>query len=120
MARLDTTDPEACWPWPGAKDTGGHGQVRDETGRLVMVHRVVYENQVGPVPGAILHHRETCPKSCANPGHLSPMTKADHSRLHATRETCAKGHPFDGRTKKQRTCSICRRASWRRWKSRQT
>lgn len=118
LARVDTTDPDACWLWQGPPSGSGHGQVRSN-GRLEMVHRVVWEALVGPIPDEVLHHRETCPKRCVNPAHLTPMSSAAHSTHHSTRDTCSKGHPFDTSDARQRICSICRRDRWRRWKQRQ-
>lgn len=120
MAKVEKT--ATCWVWTGATDSGGHGQIRGEDGRLQMVHRVAWEALVGPIPaGHDLHHRETCPKVCIRPEHLTPKTHEDHARDHQAEKThCAKGHPFDTRDRRQRVCSICRRDRWRAWKARQT
>lgn len=111
-----------CWIWTGSVDTGGHGQIRDNQGRLQMVHRVAWEDLVGPIEeGHVLHHLDDCStKRCVRPDHLESKTHADHSRDHQNEKThCAKGHPFDTRDRRQRVCSICRRDRWRAWKARQ-
>lgn len=121
MQRVDTSDPDACWLWPGALDTGGHGIAKDSDGRLVGVHRAVYEHDVGPIPPGHDVHHECRARPCVNPCHLIALSRADHRSVHAAeRTTCPSGHPYDGRNSTQRLCSTCRRAAWRRWKARQT
>lgn len=63
-----------CWLWGGNWNSGNHyGKVR-WNGRCCVVHRVVYEALVGPIPrGLILDH--TCRvRWCCNPAHLEPVT----------------------------------------------
>lgn len=89
-----------CLVWDGTVNAWGYGVVSYE-GRHRMVHRLVYETLVGPVPERmILHH--TCENTlCANPEHLVAMRQSEHSRIHNTgrpgrRKThCVHGHEMD-------------------------
>jgi hypothetical protein len=109
-ARVEKT--ETCWLWTGFQKANGHGQI--QLGRrgagLRGAHVVAWEAVNGPVPpGHVLHHICETP-ACVRPDHLTPMTRAEHARLHAyARTTCRRGHPFDGwkPNGKHRTCSIC-------------
>jgi len=65
-----------CWLWQGRVEPGGHGQfTRDD--KVLRVHRVVWEENNGPVPdGSIVAH--TCGvRSCCNIDHMFLMTVAD-------------------------------------------
>lgn len=72
-----------CWVWQLATHADdGHGRI-DVGGRLLLAHRVYYEQKHGPLPhGLHLHHRCEMP-SCVNPDHLEPMTPAAHRREHS-------------------------------------
>jgi hypothetical protein len=75
-------DPETgCWLWTG--------RLRNKYGvtpTSLPVHRVVWEDLIGPIPpDYVLHH--TCPnKHCANPAHLELMTASEHSQCHTDSE----------------------------------
>jgi hypothetical protein len=66
-----------CWEWQGAKLKAGYGQTRVGT-KNMLVHRVVYEHTVGPIPdGMVVMH--TCDNpSCCNPNHLRLGTQQDN------------------------------------------
>lgn len=80
-----TEDDRGCWVWPGGT-VNGYGRITDERGAVVRsytTHRVVYEALVGPIPDGIELHHRCLNKRCVRPGHLWPMTKADHAAYHA-------------------------------------
>lgn len=67
-ARLDRSDPDACWPWPSAPD-GGYGRIKF-LGEYEGTHRIAYRLTHGPIPdGMYVCHRCDNPP-CANPAHL--------------------------------------------------
>ena len=109
----------ACWIWLGTTDDRGYGRftVKNSPRKVMRAHRFSYEDLVRPLrTKEILHH--TCANAnCVNPDHLRPMMQGDHARSHLAglirKETCAKGHPFDGHNGRQRTCSICLRSNAR-------
>lgn len=71
-----------CWVWIGSDSGNGYGKV-SISGRMRMVHRVMYECLVGVIPdGLVLDHRCRV-RSCCNPDHLEPVT---------IRENTMRGH----------------------------
>jgi hypothetical protein len=117
-----------CWEWTRATSKGygvvGRGS---RSAGLEQAHRAVWMLLVGPIPdGLILDHlcRNTL---CCNPDHLEPVTPAVNkargygmSVLHSMRDTCAQGHPKDGRLGARggkathRYCKTCARRNSRR------
>ena len=68
-----------CWQWNGQKQSSGHGQMSVD-GKLVGIHRLVYEKLVGPIPPG-LHIDHLCRNpSCLNVEHMEPVTKGENSR----------------------------------------
>ena len=106
-----------CWLWLGGTATKGHGQIRDDGGRLEQVHRLTWAEAHGPIPdGHDVHH--VCEvKTCVRPSHLMLLEHGEHARRHIlAKQTCKFGHPLDivvaashTRSGTQRGCSICRR-----------
>jgi hypothetical protein len=103
--------------------------------RLRTVHRVLYEELVGPVPDGmqldhLCHTRDrTCAggitclhRRCANLGHLEPVTRQENIRRGQTRAGrqsrqthCKRGHILAGSNLKPnragfRICRSCRRS----------
>jgi hypothetical protein len=127
LASRIAVDESGCWLWTGAVTAAGYGQIElRENGqrRPWLAHRLVAKLLGYPL-GENMHHRETCPKRCVHPEHLTPMTVADHASHH-TDEFCKAGHPLadamivkrgNGRT--SRMCRQCmsdrarkRRENW--------
>lgn len=110
-------DESGCWLWTGALRKDGYGQIelpRDGDGKRTcwLAHRLV-AHLLGFALGENMHHRETCPKRCVNPEHLTPLTVAEHAAGHVD-EFCGRGHPMadarvvtrpDGSTTRQ--CRVC-------------
>lgn len=103
-----TSDPNGCWLWTGAKNSGpggGYGIIFireewDEDGKRKQifgrVHVVVYANEVGPVPpGAVVDHvwRRGCRnRHCCNPAHLEAIGVVENT--------------FRGREKNEHYCKV--------------
>lgn len=71
-----------CWIWHGGKSgnhSASYGAAQVE-GKVLKVHRVVYEMVRGQVPkGLVLDH--LCQtRLCANPNHLEPVTQKENVR----------------------------------------
>lgn len=76
--------PDACWLWQASCQSAGYGQVMVD-GRAWLVHRWVYEQEIGPIPAGHevdhLCHDDTCDqpgsscphRRCANPRHLAAV-----------------------------------------------
>jgi hypothetical protein len=104
-----------CWIWPHGKSAAGYGRTEG-----IYVHRLAYEQWVGPIPeGMAIHHR--ChTRACFNPEHLEAVTSKEHAWKHAKTEadTCPQGHPYTSENLKvrqngKRECRICHRESQR-------
>lgn len=122
--------PSGCWEWTGArtKRTNGYGQVRWR-GRRRVVHQVVYELLVGPIPdGKTLDHVRTrgcVTRLCACPEHLEPVTmqenilRGDGMAARRARQTmCLRGHLLSGTNLRitnagSRRCLACKRENER-------
>lgn len=75
-------EPDACWPWKGAKGDKGYGRFKIE-GRLFLTHRVAYHLKHGPIPPSHHYHgtvvMHTCDNpSCCNPAHLRVGRQQDN------------------------------------------
>lgn len=125
-AKVDKT--ETCWLWTGSTRHGGYGAIRSGTTprRWRPVHRVAYEQLVGPVPeGLVLDH--LCrQRLCVRPDHLEPVTLRVNilrgtgwGARNAAKTHCPSGHLYDTITYNGwRRCSICWKASVRRYQAR--
>ena len=70
--------PIGCWLWRGARTDSGYG-VLWFSRRLNKVHRLAYEEWVGPIPkGLIVRHRCDV-RECINPEHLETGTHLDNT-----------------------------------------
>jgi hypothetical protein len=115
-----------CIIFTGYLSKKGYGQVREGGpggGRMMWVHRLVYELVVGPIPdGLTLDHIQPLCKSkaCVNVDHLEPVTNQENTRratvIRATTH-CRHGHEFTeentrrykpkGRAAEVRLCRKC-------------
>jgi hypothetical protein len=75
---------DECWLWTGATNDKGYGFAWMD-GRSVRVHRVVFEQENGPIPLGFepLHSCDNPP--CCNPGHLVLGTHAQNVADMATK-----------------------------------
>lgn len=113
---------DGCWIWHGlrTKSPRRYGSLRI-LGHEHKVHRVAYTLLVGPIPEGMELDHLCRVKLCVNPTHLEPVTHWENGlrsdgliARRARQITCIHGHPFDGHNGWQRTCSICRRATYER------
>lgn len=125
-----------CWVFHGSRLPAGYGKIGSDggrAGRMVLVHRLMYETFVGPIPdGHDIDHlcRNT---SCCNPIHLEAVTRqtnvergigwrngVEAAALSAKSEThCSHGHEFTVENtylyttksgERKRFCRACRAA----------
>jgi hypothetical protein len=118
-------DENGCWIWQRAISKNGYAQqVRD--GRQQGVHRLFYEDFIGPIPDGLQLDHLCRVRACVNPGHLEPVTCGENLRRspltlagqNAVKTHCAKGHPFDEANtyitaKGNRQCRRCQRETMR-------
>lgn len=82
--------PDGCWIWQGGTNGKGYGQISVD-GSLRVVHRVVAEEVLGPIPAGSYVRRRCEVKGCVNPDHLFvtephtvPRSKTANDRHHDT------------------------------------
>jgi hypothetical protein len=68
-----------CLIWQGAR-VGDYGYV-NVLGTNQAVHRIAYEQKVGPIPAGYDIHHVCGRKPCCNPAHLKAVSRAQHIRL---------------------------------------
>lgn len=87
-----TISPDGCHLWTRGLNRDGYGIFDMKSGSR-LVHRIMYEAPVGPIPpGHEAHH--TCPnRHCANPEHVRIIVKKEHRPLHRSSH-CGKGHAY--------------------------
>ena len=121
--RIDATGD--CWEWTGYRNPSGYGCVG--VGYIVvLVHRLVWETLVGPIPeDKNLDHLCRNPP-CCNPDHLEPVTHTvnvqrgvSHNR---NKTRCTKyGHPLSGdnlyvnTVTGSRQCRACQKENIDNW-----
>lgn len=118
---------DGCRVWQRSTTTNGYGQIRID-GRLVKVHRVVYEMQVGPIPPGMQIDHLCRVRACCEPTHMEVVTNRENvlrgigpTARNAAKTHCLRGHPFSGNNLRiassGRKCRTCERlrltAAWR-------
>lgn len=133
LDRIDDSSDDGCWPWTGPLDRDGY-PVAKIGGRQRRVHRVIYEEFVGPIPAGHTidhecHNRDPnchggpCPhRACCRFGHLVVRTLVDNQHsspwTNASRTTCREGHPLDQVHGGRRRCGECRARQSREYRAR--
>lgn len=96
-----------CILWRGAKNPKGYGLIREGArgSRMLRVHRVAWELQVGPIPdGLQIDHvkaRGCRHRNCVNLAHLEPVTlrenirRGDVGKWRLAITHCPRNHPYD-------------------------
>lgn len=131
LERHIVREPEGCWIWTAATRTGygvTHvGSRTDGSRRYVMVHRLLYEHLVGPIPEGLDLDHLCRVRACVNPAHLEPVTRQENllrgvglTAQKAAQTHCVNGHPFDEanthiRSNGTRSCRVCGRERQRRY-----
>lgn len=99
------------------------------SGKIITLHRLVYEHRRGPIPDGLVLDHLCLNKSCCNPDHLEAVTNAENilrgtsaAAWFARRTHCDAGHPFFGSNlyiepdTGARRCRECRRIKARQWR----
>jgi hypothetical protein len=76
-AKVDKRGPDECWPWLGAKNQRGCGQIRAD-GKLAVAPKIAWELAHGPMQRGMsaLHRCDNPP--CCNAAHIFPGTQSDN------------------------------------------
>ena len=113
-----------CWLWTAALGADGYGRIGvgsalDGSRAVALVHRLAYEDLVGPIPDG-LHIDHLCRvRACVNPLHLEPVTLAENNRRAQAAAIppahCPNGHEYaaenTGRRGTARFCRTCKRVA---------
>lgn len=109
---------EDCWLWAGPL-ANGYGRLYSGKHDSYPAHKVLYEEQNGPVPDGLELDHLCRVRVCINPEHLEAVTHAENlaRRTNIIKEFCKRGHRFTPdsvRTQKdpvsgkiRRQCKIC-------------
>lgn len=62
-----------CRVWTGTRDSCGYGKIGVK-GKKLMVHRVAYELEVGPIPPGLFIDHICHNRACIRPSHLQSVT----------------------------------------------
>jgi hypothetical protein len=89
-----------CVLWQGAVQSKGYALIYVD-GKRMLLHRHVYETEVGPIPpGRQIHH--VCGNTrCINPDHLVALSPGEHRAAHG--QEYRKAHP---------RCRVCGADEW--------
>lgn len=68
---------ESCWLWTASTKPQGYGEFRLNGGNKY-AHRLVFAELNGPIPEGIEIDHKCYNRSCVNPKHLRPVTKAQN------------------------------------------
>lgn len=76
--RVDNSSgPDNCWPYLGAKRSNGYGRLRVR-GRYELAHRMAYKFKFGVEPGRLVVMHKCDNPPCCNPRHLVLGTHSDN------------------------------------------
>lgn len=90
-AKVDRRGADDCWPWLGAPDKDGYGQIWDgHAAKMKRAHKVSAEIHHGPADGRVVMHSCDDP-SCCNPAHLFYGSHADNCADKVAKNRHAKG-----------------------------
>lgn len=120
---------DGCWLWPAGSDR--YGRIM-RARSLVLAHRAVWEEFIGPIPNGLEMHHKCMVTMCVNPLHLEVVTHKQNmmrpdgggrkmAEANLAKTHCPRGHPYAGDNlyyKKQganRLCRTCSRAASRRY-----
>jgi len=105
----------------GSIMSNGYGRIWQGDSH-VPAHRIAYQKENGLIPQGFQIHHLCAIKLCINPQHLIALTRSDHQKAHIKRDGlkgitliyshathCSKGHLLDGKNKRQRFCSTCKK-----------
>lgn len=146
LSRLVITEDRAkCWTWTGAHNQSGYAvfprwsakfynggaRGRHTSGRkrlrgAVLIHRLVYCTEVGPITEGMVIDHLCNNRGCCNPIHLAMVTQRENllrsdrssASQNRARDVCPKcSGPWNPRANGGRYCKACFREYKRRWRA---
>ena len=91
-ARIEKDPVTGCWVWQGPTSGGGRGGGYPRMcldGQTVAVHRVMFTNVHGFIPGRKQIDHKCNNRCCVNPEHLQMTTHLRNQKLRAERAAAA-------------------------------
>jgi hypothetical protein len=67
--KVDSSNPDGCWPWLGAAGSNGYGKARMINFNTRLAHVIAFTLAKSEPTGMVLHSCHN--KICCNPAHLS-------------------------------------------------
>jgi hypothetical protein len=122
---VDSRNPNGCWIWTGYCHQGYGRLWVPERQQSFNVHRLAYEERIGPVPSDLELDHLCRKRACCNPAHLEPVTHQENvlrgvspAAQNARKTHCPQGHPYAGKNlyvkpNGKRICRICHRVALR-------
>lgn len=120
-----------CLQWAGHISASGYASTRDDEGRDRLIHRIMYEVAVGPIPDGYVIDHLCRNRACCEPSHLEAVTFRTNvlrgicpSAVNARKTVCKHGHPFTPENtyvfpaSGHRSCRACAVANARRYRDR--
>lgn len=119
-----------CWLWTGQRFTNGYGLLRTDgtvSRRALLAHRIAWRLLIGPLDQDITLDHRCRVRTCVNPDHLEPVTRAVNTlrsespaAVNARKTHCKNGHPltadnlYVARSRSGNPSRVCRacRLAW--------
>lgn len=112
--------PTGCWGHAAKPNDKGYRKV-SISGKIVRLHRFVYEHLRGAIPEGLEPDHLCRNRGCCNPDHIACVTHQENTLrsqsaagVNAGKTHCPKGHPYSGENVRVngsggRYCLACRR-----------
>lgn len=113
MRTLARNNMHECWQWEGTHSEHGYALISKR-----LLHRIMYQLLIGPIPDNLVLHHKCGNKGCVNPYHCQLIHQREHAAIigfphkrMTPRTHCKHGHVLEGYNvmlrNGARTCRAC-------------